>query len=117
METINYEEQFNEAMKVIKEMMIDYRRVEKKNRELERALRVASMDILSTDEFEIKVWKSKGSNFVDRGSFEHNLLGEDNGGGLWFDPEGRLVDYDGVYQLPAKVIDVLLSEDFIVQEH
>lgn len=38
------------------------------------------------------------------GWFEHSELGDECGGGLWF--EGMtLVDYDGVYSLPEDVID------------
>jgi hypothetical protein len=43
-----------------------------------------------------------------RGYFEHNELGEDCAGGLWFyhNDEGKLslLDYDGVFELPAEVI-------------
>jgi len=38
----------------------------------------------------------------DRGCFEHKHLGDEVGGGLWF--EGKeLIDYDGVYSLPKEV--------------
>jgi len=38
--------------------------------------------------------------------FEHAKLGEEGGtGGLWFDGD-HLVDYDGVYSLPAGVIAI-----------
>lgn len=35
--------------------------------------------------------------------FEHHEHGEEYGGGLWFDGDA-LRDYDGVYNLPKKVI-------------
>jgi hypothetical protein len=39
----------------------------------------------------------------ERGYFEHEIYGEDAGGGLWF--EGKnLVDYDGMAILPDEVI-------------
>lgn len=34
--------------------------------------------------------------------FEHNELGDECGGGLWF-KDRELVDYDGVYMLPKEV--------------
>jgi hypothetical protein len=36
------------------------------------------------------------------GYFEHNTLGDESAGGLWF-VDGELVDYDGVYRLPKEV--------------
>ena len=40
--------------------------------------------------------------------FEHNRLGEDSAGGLWF--EGKeLVDYDVVFSLPKEVVEHLAS--------
>jgi hypothetical protein len=71
-------------------------------------LRSMAMDIkfhegLTLRWFETPEW----SVFVDeRGvpnGFEHAERGDECGGGLWFD--GRvLVDYDGVFSLPAGVI-------------
>jgi hypothetical protein len=37
------------------------------------------------------------------GYFEHNALGEECGGGLWF-KDGAIYDYDGVYELPSEVV-------------
>ena len=37
------------------------------------------------------------------GYFEHNELGEELGGGLWF-KDGAIYDYDGVYELPSEVV-------------
>ena len=50
------------------------------------------------------------SIFIDEGGipigFEHTRLGDEGGsGGLWFDGT-HLVDYDGVYTLPAGVIEI-----------
>lgn len=40
--------------------------------------------------------------------FEHNRLGDECSGGMWF--EGKeLVDYDGVFALPKAVVDYLIS--------
>lgn len=48
-----------------------------------------------------------------RGYFEHNSLGEDAAGGLWF--EGKeLIDYDGMTYLPKEVILTLRKAGFIV---
>lgn len=44
------------------------------------------------------------------GYFEHAILGDNSGGGLWFDKEGdtlTLTDYDGVFELPKPVAEAL----------
>jgi len=42
------------------------------------------------------------------GYFEHDRLGDQSGGGLWFDKNLTLTDYDGVYDLPSEVRNVLI---------
>ena len=43
--------------------------------------------------------------------FEHNILGEECAGSMWF--EGKtLVDYDGVFELPKDVIDMMLKKGY-----
>lgn len=50
------------------------------------------------------------------GFFEHVRLGDECGGGLWF--EGKeLVDYDGVYSLPPEVKDMLTNKGYKVDEY
>jgi hypothetical protein len=53
-----------------------------------------------------------------RGSFEHNTRGECSAGSLLFDTdeEGktRLLDYDGVTQLPKEVLHCLKNQGFVV---
>ncbi len=46
-----------------------------------------------------------------RGYFEHDLLGEDHGGGLWFENKS-LTDYDGVYDLPKEIVDFLIEKGY-----
>ena len=46
------------------------------------------------------------NNQGDYGYFEHVRLGEESGGGLWFN-DGVLTDYDGVFSLPGEVADEL----------
>lgn len=41
---------------------------------------------------------------TNKGWFEHHTHGEDAGGGLWFDEDGNLEDYDGVQSLPEDVV-------------
>ncbi len=41
-----------------------------------------------------------------RGFFEHDVYGEEVGGGLWF-KDGALVDYDGTFELPMEVLKEL----------
>lgn len=54
------------------------------------------------------------------GYFEHHTRGDLDGGGLWFERlEGgvlALIDYDGVFSLPAEVKDALRGMGFIVDE-
>ena len=50
-----------------------------------------------------------------RGYFEHNELGDNCTGELLF--EGKdLIDYDGVFELPKEVIQILRDMDFYVGE-
>lgn len=49
------------------------------------------------------------------GYFEHNELGDESGGGLWFDGK-NLIDYDGVFELPMKVIKALRAAGFSVSK-
>lgn len=52
---------------------------------------------LSTENYEVKV-----DTEDHYGYFEHHRLGDESAGGLWF--AGRkLIDYDGVFELPAEV--------------
>lgn len=47
------------------------------------------------------------------GYFEHETLGDECGGGLWFE-KGRLIDYDGVFSPPKSVIKGIREVGFIV---
>jgi len=51
------------------------------------------------------------------GYFEHEKLGDGCAGGLWFDGSDttnlRLMDYDGVYELPREVLNKLVNERYI----
>lgn len=68
---------------------------------------------LSNAEFEIKV--DTESLY---GYFEHNILGDNCGGGLWFETlEGgvlALIDYDGVFELPSEVRKALVADSIVV---
>ena len=58
-------------------------------------------------------------NDPTRGFFEHDDYGMDAGGGLWFEIVSgvrHLYDYDGVFELPAEVIDGLRAHGVIVSE-
>ena len=54
--------------------------------------------VTNTDHFEVAL-----ATDGEYGYFEHNELGELNGGGMWF-KDGAIYDYDGVYELPSEVI-------------
>lgn len=49
------------------------------------------------------------------GYFEHNELGDEKAGGLWFDGL-RLSDYDGVYELPRQVIAALINSGYQLED-
>lgn len=50
------------------------------------------------------------------GWFEHEEHGDEYGGGLWFDNDMNLTDYDGVFELPKEVIQAIRSLGFYVGE-
>ena len=55
----------------------------------------------------------------NHGCFEHNTLGDECGGELWFETIGgqrHLIDYDGVYALPSDVWKALEAEGIVVEE-
>jgi len=66
---------------------------------------------LSTNKFEI--WISTTTKY---GWFEDKIIGDENGGGLWFDEDMQLQDYDGVYFLPDDVRNQLMRNNYITQE-
>lgn len=49
------------------------------------------------------------------GYFEHNTLGEDCAGGLWFNDQ-HLYDYDGVFAIPTEVAEALTAWGYIVSK-
>ena len=66
------------------------------------------LNILTTDEGKYTI---EVNQVTLRGWFEHNELGEDRAGGLWFARESdgtlTLVDADGVAVLPKRVVAAL----------
>ena len=66
---------------------------------------------LSTNKFEI--WIDTNGKY---GWFEDKVVGDENGGGLWFDTDMKLTDYDGVYFLSDDVRNQLMRNNFITQE-
>jgi hypothetical protein len=51
-----------------------------------------------------------------RGYFEHNGLGDERAGGLWYDENKNLTDYDGVVELPREVREALIADGFTSTE-
>ena len=49
------------------------------------------------------------------GYFEHNELGDEKAGGLWFDGK-RLSDYDGVFELPRQVTAALINAGYDLED-
>jgi len=66
---------------------------------------------LSTNKFEI--WINTEAKY---GWFEDKIVGGENGGGLWFDKDMQLEDYDGIYFLPNDVRNQLMRNNYITQE-
>ena len=80
----------------------------KEIRDLKKKLRDLTIKTYVTDCYTISIFDEF------RGSFEHNQLGEDDGGSLEFDGLGNLIDYDGVYQLSSEVIASLEENGFTI---
>jgi hypothetical protein len=51
------------------------------------------------------------------GYFEHNKVGDELAGGLWFNNKMFLRDYDGVYKLPNEVRDALITANLYEESH
>ena len=62
---------------------------------------MSNYKVTNTENYEVRL-----NNDGLHGSFEHVRLGEESGGGLWFN-DGMLTDYDGVFSLPGEVADEL----------
>lgn len=71
------------------------------------------------------IWDTKGDtthfsvciDSADKyGYFEHHTKGDDFAGGLWFDDDKNLIDYDGVFELPAEVCNFLKEKGFKVAD-
>ena len=52
---------------------------------------------------------------ADYAYFEHNKMGDDYAGGLWFENKS-LIDYDGVYELPNEIIKALIENGYNMDE-
>ena len=60
-------------------------------------------------DMEVGMWNK------DRGYFQHQY-NEDLCGGLWFDDEHRLCDYDGAYSLPEEAVKIIRQIGFVVPD-
>lgn len=61
-----------------------------------------------------KDWTVEIDSAEKYGYFEHNRTGA--GGGLRFDEEKVLVDYDGVFEVPEQVASALKEHGYIIEE-
>lgn len=61
-----------------------------------------------------KNWTVEIDNNENYGCFEHNKTGV--GGGLWFDEDKVLIDYDGVFELPEEVKSTLKEHGYGIEE-
>ena len=66
---------------------------------------------VTTDNFTVEIFDETPL----RGYFEHNEIGDECAGELLFDGL-RLIDYDGVFELPKEVIQALRGMSFYVGE-
>ena len=66
---------------------------------------------LGTQNYTIKI-----STKTRYGYFEHNELGDESGGGMWFDGDFMLMDYDGVYELPTEIKSIMIQCGYINAE-
>ena len=82
-------------------------------RELERKVLTMNDVVVETFDFTVTIFGEERSDGRG-GFFEHNKVGEDFGGGLWFGFDvgnsKYLRDYDGVGILPSQVSDALNQE-------
>jgi hypothetical protein len=72
----------------------------------------ATARIITTKNYEI----SLDGYGAGHGYFEHNTLGDERAGGLWYDDKKNLTDYDGVYELPKEVREALIADGFTSTE-
>ena len=54
-----------------------------------------------TKHFEVKIDPDESYGY-----FEHHELGDECGGGLWFQ-DRELIDYDGVFELKLEVVEAI----------
>lgn len=66
--------------------------------------------VLSTPLYTIEIDTNEGYGY-----FEHNELGDEKAGGLWFDAL-RLSDYDGVWDLPKQVHAALTNAGYNLED-
>ena len=64
----------------------------------ENKINTRTYKVTNTGNFEVAL-----ANDGEYGYFEHNELGDESGGGLWF-KDGAIYDYDGVAELPSEVV-------------
>lgn len=50
------------------------------------------------------------------GYFEHDIYGDERGGGLWFDTDKELLDYDGMCDLPKSVRQAITELGYSVKD-
>ena len=58
---------------------------------------------LNTKKFTVEI-----STIEQYGYFEHDVYGDELGGGLWFE-NNELVDFDGCMALPLEVADAIIE--------
>jgi hypothetical protein len=61
---------------------------------------------INTQNFQIEYNLEKTAGY-----FEHHKVGDEHGGGLWFEKR-ELIDYDGVFEVPEEVIKALEKAGF-----
>ncbi|NUW26992.1 hypothetical protein HUX57_09965 [Arcobacter butzleri] len=67
--------------------------------------------VVNTKNYSIGIYPDE-----NRGWFEHYKYGDEQGGGLWFNSDKELTDYDGISSLPLEVVEAIRGLGYKVDQ-
>ncbi len=67
--------------------------------------------VVNTKNYSIGIYSDE-----NRGWFEHYKYGDEQGGGLWFNSDKELTDYDGISSLPLEVVEAIRGLGYKVDQ-
>lgn len=73
-----------------------------------------------TQKAQVRKYEVQIDPLAKYGYFEHEVYGEERGGGLWFEEQDgklTLTDYDGLWYLPKAVAEAIVQLGHIVEPH